>query len=163
ASSSRPLLCVNGLRSGASTSRNCRGTASPRLFGLPRRKTTGSTSADRSARTIALGGAAGGGALHSSTPLSRALSLSPAAPVPRLQVGLVGLAELGDRRLALLQLGLEGAPLRAVLAGADERQLLRLLGAGKDAVERVVVALRDGVELVVVAAGAGHRQAEQAA
>ena len=49
ASSSRPLPSRNGLRSDpASTAGNCRGTASPRLCGLPRRKTRGSTGCGRS-------------------------------------------------------------------------------------------------------------------
>ena len=48
ASSSRPLPSLNVTRSGASTDRNPRGTASPRRMGLPRRWTCRSTGASRS-------------------------------------------------------------------------------------------------------------------
>ena len=52
-----------------------------------------------------------------------------------------------------------------VRAAADRRaaRTWRSEAAAEDAVERVVVVGRDRVELVVVAAGAGHRQAQQAA
>ena len=60
ASSSRPLPSWNGWRSGpASTSRNCRGTTGPGLFGLPRRSTRAVAGLTASTSTMARGGANG--------------------------------------------------------------------------------------------------------
>ena len=161
ASSSRPLPSVNGLRgSPASTSRNCRGTAGPRLFGLPRRKTSGCTGCGASASTIACGGAPGCVALCFST-----LLLQLAQLVAELAIALAAssvlvlLLEVLDRLLQRLQLLLVSEVGRRRLRRRQQRQLLRLDAAGEDAVERVVVLLRDRVELVIVAAGAGRRSA----
>src|ERR1051325_1805080 len=52
--SSRPLPFWNGLRLGPATiPRNCRGTLSPGLPGLPRLKTTGSVGVELSSKAIA--------------------------------------------------------------------------------------------------------------
>ena len=77
ASSSRPLPSRNGFRSAPdSTARNRRGTGSPRLLGLPRRKTRGSTGVGASSRLIARGGAPGPVVSHFCTAFRSSWSLA---------------------------------------------------------------------------------------
>ena len=84
------------------------------------------------------------------------------APVV-LDLGFGGREVVVDLPLGGLELALEVEELGARFRGVDRGQVGRLDRAGEDAVERVVVVGRDRVELVVVAAGAGDREAEQAA
>ena len=86
----------------------------------------------------------------------RSFSTSARRVGQEVVAGLAGLLELAARVAC-------GLGRRRVAGLFEPGQLVGLDRAGEDAVERVVVLGGDRVELVVVAAGAGDRQAEQAA
>ena len=89
-------------------------------------------------------------------------------PLAQVVLDLVPTGRRGSRRasswrLSSLPRELDRVRGRRRAGPFQHGQVVRLDRAGEDAVERVIVVGRDRVELVVVAAGAGDRQAEQAA